>query len=83
MNIRVITNNRPESEKLFRERGTVVNPAVLELTDSKRALINRSPHPISVSTWPMERDSVSINPNVPIRMSRPEVRRTRRVCRLR
>jgi hypothetical protein len=83
MNIRVITNNRPESEMLFKERGTVVNPAVLELTDSKRALIKRSPNPIPVSAWPLESDSVSINPKVPIRMRRPEVRSTRRVCRLR
>ena len=79
MNINVISSSVPESVMFSREKGTVVNPAVRAVTDSNRAVIQRSGQSMPMNTSPRLSHSVSASPTVPNNTSSAVVRSTRRV----
>ena len=61
------------------EKGTVVNPAVLAVTDSNKAVIQRSRHGMPMNTSPRLSHSVNASPSAPKTTSNTEVRSTSRV----
>ena len=79
MNIRVISSKVPESVMFSREKGTVVNPAVRAVTDSNRAVIQRSRQAMPMNTSPRLSHSVRASPTVPNTTNSSVVRSTRRV----
>ena len=83
MNIKVISSNKPDSVMFSKDSGMVVKPAVRAVTDSNRAVIQRSDHVISMNTPPLFSHSVMARPRAPNPMRRKEVRNTSRECRLR
>ena len=79
MNISAISSRVPESVMFSSEKGTVVKPAVRAVTDSNRAVIQRSRQAIPMNTSPRLSHSVRARPRVPNTTSSSVVRNTSRV----
>ena len=82
MNINAISSSVPESVMFSSENGTVVKPAVRAVTDSNRAVIQRSGQAMPMNTSPRLSHSVTARPRVPQAISSTVVLSTSRVWRL-
>ena len=83
MNISNISNSRLDSVTVSSESGTVVKPAVRAVTDSNRAVSQRSDQGMPAKISPWFNHSVRASPPAPKAINSMVVRSTRRECRLR